>query len=89
LERFFQQEVFGLQRYILDQYGGVKVKEKPMTRAEIRKLVRAEVVKFMKGFAETAAEQKATKLENAIGFKWTPPEAEIYEKDPFMEGIKL
>lgn len=61
----------------------IKHKEKPITRAEIRKIIRSEVAELFTELVKETNKRQSTKLENAMGFRYYPPEPEFNEDDPY------
>lgn len=59
-----------------------------MTRAEVRRLVHKEVEKLMISFVKSSEENKKERLEPAIGFRWTPPEPQIGDIEPYDSNRK-
>lgn len=58
--------------------------EKTLTRAQIVQLIRKEIKSAFDALADRTAERQSEKLENAIGFRYYPPDPEIGDDEPCM-----
>jgi hypothetical protein len=58
-----------------------KSKDKPLTRAEVRKMIRRESTAIMKVLIQESMDKMSSKLEPAVGFKYVPIEEEDNENN--------